>query len=117
MLDLVKKKIVPACISYIKEICETGVAKNALSIPATLEQELASKLSSLTETIYREAAILEEKVSAAQVQNEGLPMARFYRDEIFSQMQKLRAVVDETETNMSEKYWPLPSYTKLLFSV
>ncbi|MBO5383541.1 MAG: glutamine synthetase III [Ruminococcus sp.] len=117
MLDLVKKKIVPACISYIKEICETGAAKNALSIPATLEQELASKLSSLTETIYREAAILEEKVSAAQVQNEGLPMARFYRDEIFSQMQKLRAVVDETETNMSEKYWPLPSYTKLLFSV
>ena len=32
-------------------------------------------------------------------------------------MQQLRAVVDELETLVSKKYWTLPSYGELLFSV
>ena len=117
MLEMIKKDIIPACLSYTKEICDTGVSKQALGVTPVLEKELAHKLSSLTEAIYKETKVLEEKVIAAQGKEEGLEMARFYRDEVFSQMQTLRALVDETETNVSEKCWPLPSYSKLLFSV
>ena len=117
MLELVKRNILPACISYTKEICDTGNAKQALGIDPSLEKELAGKLSTLTQAIYKETSALEEKVIAAQDKEEGLPMARFYRDEVFAQMQTLRAVVDETETNVSEDKWPLPSYSKLLFTV
>lgn len=117
MLDLAKKKIIPACISYTKGICDAAASKLSIGVDATVEKELAVKLSTLTEGISRETAALEQKVIAAQDKAEGLPMARYYRDEVFAQMQTLRALVDETETNVSEDAWPLPSYSKLLFTV
>ncbi len=117
MIDMVKKKIVPACLDYTKKVCETGTLKRELGISSGIETELAAKLSALTDAIYRETAVLEEKVITAQDKNAGLEMARFYRDEVFAQMQTLRAIVDETETNVSEDSWPLPSYSKLLFTV
>ena len=117
MLELVKKNILPACIRFTKDLCDTGNAKKAMGIEPEVEKELAGKISDLTKAIYKEAAVLEEKVIAAQDKEEGLQMARYYRDEVFAQMQTLRAIVDETETNVSEDYWPLPSYSKLLFTV
>ena len=117
MLEMVKKNIIPACLTYTKDICDTGASKQAIGITPVLEKELAEKLSSLTADIYKETKILEEKVIAAQGKEDGLEAARYYRDEVFSQMQTLRAIVDETETNVSEDRWPLTSYSKLLFSV
>ena len=117
MLDIVKKKILPACITYNKTICDAAASKLAIGIDAEVEKSIALKLSNLIGSIYKETAILEEKVISAQGQPEGLVMARFYRDEVFAQMQTLRALVDETETNVSEDIWPLPSYSKLLFTV
>ena len=44
-------------------------------------------------------------------------LARYYRDEVFADMQNLRAIADELEMNVPEKYWPIPTYTDLLFTV
>ncbi len=117
MLDIAKKKIIPACISYTKSICDAAISKQTIGIDASVEKELASKLSTLTEGIYRETAALDEKVIAAQDVTAGLETARFYREEVFAQMQTLRALVDEAETNVCEDVWPLPSYSKLLSTV
>lgn len=117
MLDLAKKKIIPACIGYTKSICDAAAAKSAIGVDFTVEKNMAAKLSSLTEGIVKETAALDEKVIAAQGKEEGLEMAKFYREEVFAQMQTLRALVDETEMNVSEDSWPLPSYSKLLFTV
>ena len=117
MIDMVRKKILPAVLSYTKTVCDTGASKSALGIDPVVEKELSSKLSALSEGIYRETAVLEEKVIAAQDKAAGLEMSRYYRDVVFAQMQTLRAIVDETETSVSEDFWPLPSYTTLLFSV
>ncbi|MDD6278734.1 MAG: glutamine synthetase III [Oscillospiraceae bacterium] len=117
MLDMVRKKIIPACIGYSKEICETAAVKKNLGIDCFVETELAEKLSALITGIYQETKVLDEKVTAAQSMNEGLEMARCYRDVVLAQMQTLRALVDEAEMNVSENIWPLPSYSKLLFTV
>jgi len=117
MIDIVRKKILPAVLRYSREICETGIAKQSLGIPADVEKDLASELSGLTEGIYKETNDLEEKVAEAQKLPSGLDSARFYRDEVFPQMQALRATVDEAEVNVSDDVWPLVPYTTLLFSV
>lgn len=117
MIDMSKKKILPACIRYTKEICDAAASKMAIGIDASFEKELASKLSRLTEGIAKETDVLISKLLAVQHAGEGLPTARHYRDEVFAQMQKLRSLVDETETNVSEDAWPLPSYSKLIYSV
>ena len=117
MIDMVKKQILPAVMRYTKEICDAGASKQAMGIPADVEKDLASKLSALNEGIYKETAVLESKVITAQGKTGVLETARFYCDEVFTQMQVLRAIVDETETNVSEDVWPLVPYTTLLFSV
>ena len=117
MIDIVRKKILPAVLRYSREICETGIAKQSLGIPADVEKDIASELSGLTEGIYKETNDLEEKVAEAQKLPSGLDSARFYRDEVFPQMQSLRATVDEAEVNVSDDVWPLVPYTTLLFSV
>ncbi|MBQ8297530.1 MAG: glutamine synthetase III [Ruminococcus sp.] len=117
MLDISRKKIIPACISYTKSICDAAISKNAIGIDSSVEKGLASKLSGLTEGIVKATALLDEKVLAAQGRSEGLEMAKYYREEVFAQMQALRALVDEAEMNVAEAAWPLPSYSKLLFTV
>ena len=117
MIDIVRKKILPTVLRYSREICETGIVKQSLGIPADVEKDIASELSGLTEGIYKETNDLEEKVAEAQKLPSGLDSARFYRDEVFPQMQSLRATVDEAEVNVSDDVWPLVPYTTLLFSV
>lgn len=117
MLDMSKKNILPACISYTKTLCDTAASKEAVGIDATTEKDIAAKLSSLTENIYKETATLEEKVNGAQSKAEGLETSRYYRDVVFVQMEKLRSFVDQAELIVSEDVWPLPSYSKLLYSV
>ena len=41
----------------------------------------------------------------------------YYRDTVIPAMDSLRAVCDEMELNTAEKYWPLPSYGDILYSV
>ena len=117
MLDMAKKLIIPACIEYNKTVCDAAASKIAIGLDANVEKSIASKISSLNEGIYNAVKVLDEKVITAQGQEEGLKMARFYRNEVFAQMQTLRALVDEMEMCISSDIWPLPSYSKLLFSV
>ncbi len=117
MLDLTKKKIIPACINYTKSICDAVISKNTIGIDSSVEKNLASKLSSLTEGIVSSVTELENKLAEAQTLAEGLPMAKFYREEVLHVMEALRAYVDETELNVAEEAWPLPSYLTLLFTV
>ena len=117
MLDMAKKLIIPACIEYNKTVCDAAASKIAIGLDANVEKSVASKISSLNEGIYNAVKVLDEKVITAQGQEEGLKMARFYRNEVFAQMQTLRALVDEMEMCISSDIWPLPSYSKLLFSV
>ena len=48
---------------------------------------------------------------------DSLELARFYHDSVLSEMKALRCAVDELEVNTDRKFWPMPSYGDLLFSV
>jgi glutamine synthetase len=117
MIDMCRKKIIPAVISYTKSLCDAVISKNAIGIDAKLEKKMAQKLNELTENIAADVELLASKVSLAQSQPEGVEMARCYRNEVFAQMQKLRVLVDEAETMVSSEAWPFPSYSTLLYSI
>jgi len=40
-----------------------------------------------------------------------------YRYEVFEQMNTLRADADKLETLVDEEFWPLPTYSDMLFNV
>ena len=48
MIDMAKKKYIPTCIAYTKELCDAVAVKKSLEICPCVEKELAEKVSSLT---------------------------------------------------------------------
>ena len=119
MVDMARKEIVPAVGTYAKDVAETLLAlKSAVpEIEAKHEKESLAKLSSLEDEISEAADSLESSVFKLTTLSDVTEEAFMIRDELLSKMAELRVVCDEAETFTAEKYWPFPTYDKLLFGV
>ena len=117
MVDMVRKGILPAITSYSKEICETGIAKKSLGVPADYELGLAQKLTSLSSAILSGANDLENEIREAAQITDVTNHAFYMRDKIVTTLETLRLSVDEAESLVATKYWPYPTYSDLLFGV
>ncbi len=118
MIDMIKKDIIPASISYQNEIAELLERKKSLgNYPAFAEESIMAKLSGLTSSLYKMLMELEDSVLDTKAYSDSLALAKFYRETIFSNMTELRLIVDELETIVAKKYWTLPTYADLLYSV
>jgi glutamine synthetase len=56
-------------------------------------------------------------INNASKVNDILQKAEFFRDEVIRVMNKLRKIVDETESIVDSSYWPIPTYMDLLFGI
>lgn len=119
MLDMIKKDILPAVVSYLKDLSDAAIAKKALAVDldCELEKSLVSQLSSLSSSLYKKSRDLEESLLGVRNQESIKEQAVYYHEIVFPAMQELRAVADQIETLVGEKYWPYPTYGKLLFSI
>ena len=118
MVDMVKRYIHPAVCAFMKEVASTITAKKAAmaSIPCNGEERLLRRLSDLGDKMISACQRLETSLP-------GLPggsakdQAHYYRYTVFAQMEELRVYADELETITDARFWPLPSYSDILFSV
>lgn len=119
MIDMARKEILPAVESYVKDLSETLVAKTAVlpTVSAKYERTLIEKLSVIVEEIDAAASSLESSLIEYKTITDVTKSAALIRDVILQKMAELRIVADEAETLTAEKYWPFPTYDKLLFSV
>ncbi len=120
MIDMAKKDILPAVMSYVKDLSDTASTAQALGADLTVEKELVTKLSSLAAQTYNALTALEQaeaKASEMKKTASTEEIARFYHDVILEKMSELRAPADEMEALCGEKYWPYPTYEQLLFYV
>jgi glutamine synthetase len=119
MIDMAKKEVIPSIISYVNELASTANSKKALNanLNCELEEGLIDNISNLSSCLYKQLHILQSSVLEVSNQQSTLAEARFYRETVFANMQSLRAVVDELETLVAKKYWSLPTYSQLLYSV
>lgn len=118
MIDMVKKQIIPAVSEYTKQMCDTVISKKQLGLDGGVEEKIAGKLSRLNSILYDKLSCLERSLlKAKEIEEKGIyALARHYRDEVFADMQALRATADELETMVSSKLWPFPVYSQLIFS-
>ena len=117
MIDMAKKDILPAAMSYVKDLGETAATATALGADLTVEKELVTRLSSLAASTYKAMNELEEaEVKAGDIADTE-ELARYYHDVILTKMGELRAPADQMEAICGEKYWPYPTYEQLLFYV
>ena len=118
MIDMAKKKYIPTCIAYTKELCDAVAVKKSLEICPCVEKELAEKVSSLTKDAYTTTNKLEEAVAAAAAKDSCvLDMAKSYREGVIPVMDALRAAVDGLEVILPSCKWPVPAYSDIIFNV
>ena len=119
MLDMAKKDILPAVISYSKELSNTIICKKqvSLDLPTDAEETLLRKISSLTSSLYHKIEALDAALLGAKDYPEGDKCAKYYSTTVLNAMNELRAVADELEVLTAKSYWPFPSYGDMLFSI
>jgi glutamine synthetase len=118
MLDMAKKMFLPAAMSYTGEIAGIIAAKLGAGLDGILcdtEVKLAEKLSNLTKSLSEAIESLDNKLILEE--GDVLTTAKHYRNSVFPAMGELRSIADELEMLVSEDFWPVPTYSKLLFSV
>ena len=119
MVDMVNKDILPAISKFIKALSESVNSKKA-AVPTAqckYEEEIISKLSTLSGVIYDRCEALDKTLIGAMDSDDALKTAVYYKDVVFKAMNELRLSVDEAEVITDRKYWPYPGYGELLFSV
>ena len=117
MIDMAKKDILPAVSSYVRKLSETAkLAKECGADPA-YETDLVKKLTVLEKEAYDNLQKLEDITVKASGIEDMKEASAFYHDEVLTAMGMLRAPADQLETLVGEKYWPYPTYGKMLFYV
>lgn len=118
MIDMAKKKYIPTCIAYTKELCDAVAVKKSLEICTCVEKELAEKISGLTKDAYTATNKLEEVVATAAAKDSCvLDMAKSYREDVIPVMDALRSAVDSLEVILPSCKWPVPAYSDIIFNV
>ena len=119
MVDMARKEILPAVEAYAKELSDAYIAKSAVipGIAGKYEKGVIAKLSTLADEIDSAAAALDAAVIRFNAISDTTEASCMIRDVILQKMAELRVVCDEAETVTAEKYWPFPTYDKLLFGV
>ncbi len=119
MVDIAAKQILPAVAEYGAVLADSIVRKRAAdaALACGYETKQAKKLSVLAEEIDEKTDALEALTRKFDTLSDITEEANYIRDEILPAMAELRASCDEAEGSTAKKYWPLPSYGELLFSV
>ena len=118
MVDMVKREIIPACIAYQNELADLlGRKRTWGEYDASLEDHLLSSIAKLSSCLLKKLTVLESALLESKEERDILSQATFYRDKVFGGMSELRLIVDELETLVANKHWPLPTYAEMLFSV
>ena len=119
MLDMIYKDILPAAYAYMGDVAESASRVMAVVPSARCESQanLLGKITALADKLDREAQTLSRIHTAAAAVTDVAEQARLYADKVIPQMEAARAVADQIEPVLGEKYKPYPSYSDLLFRV
>ncbi|MCI5676117.1 MAG: glutamine synthetase III [Clostridia bacterium] len=119
MIDMAKKEILPAVLSYSAELSDTLLKKKAAlpELACAFESKTVARLSVLSDEIGKAIEGLEAAVVKYRSVSDVAKAADLIRDLILQKMAELRVVCDEAEGLTAKKYWPFPTYSDLLFGV
>ena len=119
MLEMLRKQVTPAVAGYSSEVASAAAAKQAVSdkLSVRSETKLLEKLSAGADELSDAIDELQEAVDKATAESDEPAKSYLYHDAVLPAMEKARKVSDTLERICSEDYWPLPSYSRMLYYV
>lgn len=119
MLEMARKQLLPAVNAYMSEVANTAASKLAVSenLSVRSETKALTRLSADADAMSDAVDDLQAAVDAAKALSDESAKAVAFHDDVLPKMDALRAAADDAETICGEDYWPLPSYSKMLYYV
>ena len=119
MLEMARKQLLPAINAYMSEVANTAASKLAVSeaISVRSETKTLTRLSTDADAMSDAIDALQAAVDTAEAMTDESAKAVSFHDDVLPKMDALRTAADDAETICGEDYWPLPSYSKMLYYV
>ncbi|NMF07488.1 glutamine synthetase III family protein [Clostridium beijerinckii] len=119
-LEMAKRQIIPAVIQYTTSLAESinTIKATGINVDISVQTESLTEISTLLASLNKNVSLLEKAVEKADnFEGDIFDLGMMYRYEVFEQMNTLRADADKLETLVDEEFWPLPTYSDMLFNV
>ena len=120
MVDMVRKDYLPAIEEYLYTLARAvdSIRNVNKDLKCRYEVSTIEKLTDLTDSILDAVEELEKALAEVKASDTDIiTTSQTIRDEILPRMDRLRGFVDAAEMLTSAKYWPVPSYGRILTSV
>jgi glutamine synthetase len=118
-VDMVRRQILPAVTSFMKELSDTIISKKSigLSTSCDMEKGTLTQVSTFANKLYEEVEKLNTLLTKADERKDAYDNANFYKIEVIPAMEATRAACDSLEVLVGENYWPIPTYSDLIFRI
>ena len=116
-IKMINNQIYPAVLTYLNKISDTALSLKQNGVRCKYLVKDIEELSSLIDEMKSLVETLEKHISKAKDISSFREKAVYIKDDIIKLMNDLRNVVDQIETKVDLKDWPMPTYVDLLFSI
>ena len=119
MIEMTRRQIIPAVVKYAKFLSETLVSlkDTGLAVDVSLEAGLLKDVSAASAALRTALSKLEKTLEKGAAMENGWEKAVWYRDKVLPAMEALRAPADTLEVLLGKDFWPMPTYTDLMFGI
>ena len=116
-IKMVNNQFYPAALSYLTKLSASALTLAQTGINCDFIVNDVKELSDLLKLAKQLVVELQNNVNEIKNIKMLQVKACFIKDNIIKLMNDLRKVVDEVETKVDSKDWPVPTYVDLLFSI
>ena len=115
MLDMARQEILPAVIDYAKYLAEAVATQDAIGMSAVVEKDILSQITPLYEQLYSSTKTLDEAIKTSAAIADLDEQAKSYKQTVVSAMDSVREAADALELIVGKEFWPIESYSDILF--
>ena len=119
LIDMVQHTLLNAATTYTSHLCQAIERKKSTlgESSCRVELALAGSVSKLNEDLLDRCAALKTALDTIPADLDTEAEMHYCHDVIFADMTRVRETIDHMETLVASDYWPVPTYSELLFSV
>ena len=118
-LGMARRQLIPAALDFLSSVAETAAAKKAVSevISIKTEEQILTSVTKDVDNMNAAADKLDELMNKVDSIEGTYDLAAYYCRQVVPAMSAIRAAADHCEIIIGKDYWPLPSYSEMLFYV
>ena len=113
MIEMIRRQILPASLRFSSSLASSVQLKDGIGVAANADKALCAKASALCDELLLKTDELEECIAG---EPQDAQEAAFYAaDRVIPAMEAARAACDRLEAIVDRSFWPIPTYSEILF--